>query len=355
MSTEAEIQSIASRLCLSLDSPESVKQQIKQIALAQKELRVIKKGLAVSVKSINTAASQASPDSFFSVVSDITGHRKDAGTLRAIKRKRIQQNKLVARQPYVNLQQVIEQLILKGDQLKLLGEQYIQDPVGVKARIQAEEEQKRLEAEMRLAEEKRLAEDRRLAEEHRQRQIRSAIEKMKVVLPKVVLPFSGALALLVVVSLLIPHSSSPPPVTTSLPPSAPTPSPVPDPSPQSVPVPTKQPEVTKQAETEYDPTQWNILIPGVSNSFWGIRYDPNDVKVEGHILYLSQTKANQVVRVLYDCTRLRYREIAYQNSTFNSVTGASVKGDWKWTSPAPTWSSDAAKDVKQVCSSLKVK
>ncbi len=44
----------------------------------------------------------------------------------------------------MNLRKAIEQLILEGDRLKLLAEEYLLDPEGVTIRLQAEEEQRRL-------------------------------------------------------------------------------------------------------------------------------------------------------------------------------------------------------------------
>lgn len=155
MTTLEELQPIASKISLTLDNPESVKLQVKQITLAQKELRVIKKELSATVRKINQQASQASTDSFSSVVSDVLGKRKLAGSMRADKRRAIQRHKQVARQPYLEIQDAIEQLILEADRLKLLAQEYLLDPEGVIARIQAEEERRRLEEQER---EKRLKE-----------------------------------------------------------------------------------------------------------------------------------------------------------------------------------------------------
>lgn len=149
MVTPEEIQQIASKISLTLDTPESVKLQVKRITLAQKELKVIKKELSGTVRSINQRAAQASADSFSSVVSNILGKRKLAGSIRADKRKAIQRQKQTVRQPYLELEEAIEQLILEGDRLKLLAEEYLLDPEGVTAHIQAEEERRHLEEEER--------------------------------------------------------------------------------------------------------------------------------------------------------------------------------------------------------------
>ncbi|MGV2391046.1 MAG UNVERIFIED_CONTAM: hypothetical protein LVR29_31380 [Microcystis novacekii LVE1205-3] len=54
-----EIQEIIAKITLTLDNPKSVKLQIKQINLAQKQLRAIKKKLTPKIRNINQQASQA--------------------------------------------------------------------------------------------------------------------------------------------------------------------------------------------------------------------------------------------------------------------------------------------------------
>jgi hypothetical protein len=120
-----EIQTIANKLTLTLDSAQSVKLQVKQINLAQKQLRAIKKEVNAQVRQINQEASQAYSDSVVSVGLDIFGKNKWAGRVRAETRRMIERNKKDARQPYMELKDYIDQLILEGDKLKLRAEQYL--------------------------------------------------------------------------------------------------------------------------------------------------------------------------------------------------------------------------------------
>jgi hypothetical protein len=120
-----EIQEISSRITLFLDNPRSVKLQVKQINLAQKQLRVIKKEINVVIRSINQNASQSHPDSVISVGLDIFGKRKWAGTLRSETRKQIEREKIDTRQPYLEIKDWLDRLILEGDRLKLIAEEYI--------------------------------------------------------------------------------------------------------------------------------------------------------------------------------------------------------------------------------------
>ena len=120
-----EIQQIASQIKLVLDNPQSVKLQVKQIRLAQKQLRAIKKEINAVIRNINQQAIQAGADSLVSVGLDIFGKRKWAGKVRAETRRAIEREKKTARQPYMELKETIDLIILKGDKLKLKADEYL--------------------------------------------------------------------------------------------------------------------------------------------------------------------------------------------------------------------------------------
>jgi len=125
MATLEEIQHIASQLSLTLDNPKSVKLQIKQINLLQKQLRAFKKELSASIRNINQDAAQSSADSLVSFGLDVFGKHKWAGRLRAETRRETEREKKLARQPYMEIKQAIDNLILEGDRLKLRAEEYL--------------------------------------------------------------------------------------------------------------------------------------------------------------------------------------------------------------------------------------
>lgn len=120
-----EIQYIASKLSLTLDNPKSVKLQIKQINLFQKQLRAIKKELNASIRNINQEAAQSNADSIVSVGLDVFGKHKWAGRFRAETRRATEREKKLARQPYLEIKEAIDNLILEGDRLKLMAEEYL--------------------------------------------------------------------------------------------------------------------------------------------------------------------------------------------------------------------------------------
>ncbi len=122
----AEIQRYHQQVGVShIDNPKAVKLQVKQITLAQKQLRAIKKELNAATSNINQQAVQSSTDSIVSVGLDIFGKHKWAGRLRAETRQAIERDKKAARQPYLELKEAIDKLILEGDRLKLLAEEYL--------------------------------------------------------------------------------------------------------------------------------------------------------------------------------------------------------------------------------------
>jgi hypothetical protein len=60
-----------------------------------------------------------------SVGLDIFGKRRWAGTIRAETRRQIERDKRDTRQPYLDLKDDIDRLILEGDRLKLIAEEYL--------------------------------------------------------------------------------------------------------------------------------------------------------------------------------------------------------------------------------------
>jgi hypothetical protein len=119
------IKEINSQITLVLDNHKSVKLQVKQINLAQKQLRIIKKEINAVIRTINQNASQSHADSVISVGLDIFGKRSWAGTVRSDTRRQIAREKIDARQPYLEIKDGIDRLILEGDRLKLIAEEYI--------------------------------------------------------------------------------------------------------------------------------------------------------------------------------------------------------------------------------------
>ncbi len=125
MSWVDEIKTLESKITLVLDYPASVKQQVKEINLVQKQLRVIKREINAQIQLINQNVAQSRPDSIVSVGLDLFGKRRMAGTVRSITRQTMQREKQEARQPYLDLKNYVDQLILEGDRLKISAQNYL--------------------------------------------------------------------------------------------------------------------------------------------------------------------------------------------------------------------------------------
>lgn len=123
--TQLQIYQLQQQMTLTLDNPPSVKLQVKNINFIQKQLRAIKKEVNLAIKEINQQATQTTPDSIISVGLDLFGKRKLAGQMRQSTRKGIQLEKITGRQPYIDLKDYIDRVILEGDKLKLQAEKYL--------------------------------------------------------------------------------------------------------------------------------------------------------------------------------------------------------------------------------------
>ncbi|NEU81240.1 hypothetical protein [Nostoc sp. UIC 10630] len=123
--TQLRIYQLKQQMTLTFDNPKSVKLQIKNLNLIQKQLKAIKKEVNLAIKEINQQATQTTPDSIISVGLDLFGKRKWAGQLRQSTRRAIQSDKINARQPYIEVKDYIDQVILEGDKTKLKAEQYL--------------------------------------------------------------------------------------------------------------------------------------------------------------------------------------------------------------------------------------
>lgn len=123
--TQWAINQLKNQLSLTLDNSSSVRLQIKQINLIQRQLKTIKKEVNLVIKQINQQASQSTPNSIVSVTLDLLGKRKLAGQLRQSTRRVIQSEKISLRQPYIDVKDYIDLIILEADKLKFQGEQYL--------------------------------------------------------------------------------------------------------------------------------------------------------------------------------------------------------------------------------------
>ena len=79
---------------------------------------------SLKLMSVVMLAIQAGADSLVSFGLDVFGNYKWAGRMRAETRRAIEREKKAASQPYMELKEAIDLIILEGDKLKLKAKEY---------------------------------------------------------------------------------------------------------------------------------------------------------------------------------------------------------------------------------------
>ncbi len=120
-----EIEQIATKITLTLDNPTSVKRQIKQINLAQQQLKIIKREINQAIKEINQDNQGYEQIKMVSLGLNILGNRKIGRLLRHGSKEVMQMRKHANREPYLELRNTIDDLINQGDRLKIQAQQYL--------------------------------------------------------------------------------------------------------------------------------------------------------------------------------------------------------------------------------------
>lgn len=126
ISLAERIHSARERAHIELNSPDGVRSQIRGLRLLKKELRILRTEVTTIIREINAQAGQASADSLSSVMFDLFGNRKLAGSLRAGRRRNIQATKRNVRDPFIRQKEEVDELILRCDQCILTGQQYLE-------------------------------------------------------------------------------------------------------------------------------------------------------------------------------------------------------------------------------------
>lgn len=131
MANLAQIKKIAAQLHLTLDNPQSVREQLKEIKQAEKQLRTIKQELVADLKDNNQ------PDGNFDIdLSDVASiglhifgqHRLARGVKRQGKRaeRREKQAEKRERKPKIKVKDLIDDYLFESDRLKIMAEEYLQ-------------------------------------------------------------------------------------------------------------------------------------------------------------------------------------------------------------------------------------
>lgn len=116
---------------ISVDSVEEAKQTLKQIRQQQKELRFIKKQISADIKAIRGGYQQAIANvgSGPGLAGFFIG-KKNASEIKASQKRELRNRQNREIQPYEQAKQVIDNLLIQLDSIKLTFEKYILEHSG---------------------------------------------------------------------------------------------------------------------------------------------------------------------------------------------------------------------------------
>ena len=124
-----QIKQTAARLHLTLDNPQSVKNQLQQVNQAQAQLRQFKQEVVSKLKELNQPENSFGLDEAAAIGLHLFGkHRVAREVTRQgnIAERRQRQQKQKARQPYIRMRDLIDNYLFEGDRLKTMGQNYLQ-------------------------------------------------------------------------------------------------------------------------------------------------------------------------------------------------------------------------------------
>ncbi|MGB5633131.1 MAG: hypothetical protein WBM44_15770 [Waterburya sp.] len=130
MANLQQIQQIASRIYLTLDNPQSVRNQLQRVNQAQKQLRKLKQEVNGKLQEINQPVNSFGLDEAASIGLHILGQHQIAravnrqGNIAERQEKRQQKQ---ARQPYIKMRDLIDNYIFEGDRLKTMAQDYLKN------------------------------------------------------------------------------------------------------------------------------------------------------------------------------------------------------------------------------------
>lgn len=125
-----QIKQVSARLYLTLDNPQSVRQQLKGIKQAQQQLREFKQEINSTLKQMQPPKNDFGLDEAAAVGLHIFGKHRLARQVtregnRAERQERRQQQ--LAKQPQLKMKDLIDKYLFEGDRLKIMAENYLQE------------------------------------------------------------------------------------------------------------------------------------------------------------------------------------------------------------------------------------
>ncbi len=130
MANLQQIKRVASQIHLTLDNPQSVRNQLKRVQQAQNQLRKLKQEVNGKLQEINQPVNSFGLDEAASIGLHLLGQHQIARAVNrqgniAERQEKRQQRK--ASQPHIKMRELIDNYIFEGDRLKLMAQDYLKN------------------------------------------------------------------------------------------------------------------------------------------------------------------------------------------------------------------------------------
>ena len=125
MANLQQIKQVAAKVHLHLDNPQSVKQQLKNLNQAQKQLKQMKQEVVAEIQAINQQANSFGLDEAASIGLHLVGKHRIARQVNRQGNREEKRQKQQAR-PYKKMRDLIDNYLFECDRLKLMANSYLQ-------------------------------------------------------------------------------------------------------------------------------------------------------------------------------------------------------------------------------------
>ena len=130
MTNPQQIKQVSARIYLTLDSPQSVRQQLKRINEAQSQLREFKQEINSRLKQMQPPQNDFGLDEAAAIGLHLFGKHHLARQVtregnKAERQQRRQQQR--AKQPHIKMRELIDKYLFEGDRLKIMAQNYLKE------------------------------------------------------------------------------------------------------------------------------------------------------------------------------------------------------------------------------------
>ena len=126
MTNLAEIKKIAAKIHLTLDNPQSVREQLKEVKQAEKQLRQLKQDVVAQIKEIRQKGDEIGLDEVASLGLHLMGEHGIARRINRQGNRAERRQKKAALQPQIKMRDLIDNYLFESDRLKIMAEEYLQ-------------------------------------------------------------------------------------------------------------------------------------------------------------------------------------------------------------------------------------